>query len=140
MHIHRLVLPGVVAALALTGCGESKEDKAQSQVCDARASIQSEIDAIRALPPTTASVSKLADSAKAIETDLKQIADAQDDLAPERKQQVQAAGKTFRSQVQQVAGEAVASGLTGNAGTAVRSAGDQLAASFKQALAPIDCS
>jgi hypothetical protein len=153
-YIRRLVLSGAVAMLALAGCGgsgqsksdgsstsqPSKEDKALAQVCDARASIRSQIDGIRALPATRSSVSKLADGAKVIRTDLEQISNAQDDLAPDRKQQVEAAGKSFGNDVKQVAGEAAASGLTGNAGTAVRDAADQLATSFKQALAPIDCS
>jgi hypothetical protein len=155
-HRHLLVLSGVVAALAVAGCGDSDDgagasksktttttnaqDQAQAQVCSARASIQKQVDTIKALEPTRASLTALASGAQTIQTDLKQIADAQPDLAPERRAEVKAAGTTFKSDVEKIAREAVAAGVTGDAGAAVSSAADQLAASFKSALAPIDCS
>jgi hypothetical protein len=154
-HRHLLVLAGVAAALAVAGCGDSEndsgaskpeatgtanaQDQAQTQVCSARASIQSQVETIKALPPTRASLPALASGAQAIRTDLQQIADAQPDLAPERRQQVEAARTTFRSDVEKIAKDAVASGLTGDAGATVSAAADQLAASSKSALSPIDC-
>jgi translation initiation factor 2B subunit (eIF-2B alpha/beta/delta family) len=155
-HRHLLVLSGVVAALAVAGCGDSEDDtgasksktttttnaqdQAQAQVCSARAGIKSQIDTITALEPTRASLPALASGAQAIQTDLKQIADAQPDLSPERRDEVKAAGTTFKSEVEKIARQAVTSGVTGDAGAAISTAADQLAASFKSALAPIDCS
>src|SRR4051812_12123318 len=95
-HRHLLVLSGVVAALAVAGCGGSDDDagasksktttttnaqdQAQAQVCSARASIQKQVDTIKALEPTRASLPALASGAQTIQTDLKQIADAQPKL------------------------------------------------------------
>ena len=44
----------LIAALALGACGESKEDKAKSTVCDARADIGKQVDKLKGLTITTA--------------------------------------------------------------------------------------
>ena len=39
----------LLAALALAACGDSKEEKAQQSVCDARADISKEVDKLKGL-------------------------------------------------------------------------------------------
>jgi hypothetical protein len=77
---------------------------------------------------------------KAIRDDLQKIADEQDQLSPDRKQEVEQAGKQFRSELGDVAGDVVAGTTSGeDAGARVGSALDQLAKSFRKAYGPLDC-
>jgi hypothetical protein len=85
----------LVAALALGACGESKQDKAQSTVCDARADIG---------------------------------------------KQVEAANKTFTSQLQSIAASLGSSTSLSEARSQLTSALQQLATAYKQSFAGIDCS
>ena len=139
--MRRLALISVaVAGLIPLACGESDEDKAKSQVCDARAGIEKQVDTLTGLTITTASVDQIQQSLKAIGDDLKDIADAQGDLSSDRKQQVETATQEFGSQVT-TTGQQVVSGLGGgDAKAQAESALADLAASYKKALAPIDCS
>ena len=65
---------------------ESDEEQAQDAVCDARASIQKQVNKLSGLTPETATLASV-DSLNAIRDDLGQIAEAQGDLNDERKQQ-----------------------------------------------------
>jgi hypothetical protein len=134
-----LALCGVLAVGALGACGDSPEEKAQSQVCDARADIKTQIDTITSLPLSTESVAKAGDAVKAIGDDVKKIADAQPDLKGDRKEQVQAANKAFGDQVRAAAKEALQTGASGDATASLKSAAEGLGNAYKSALAPIDC-
>ncbi len=128
----------LIAATAL-GCGESDEEKAQSQVCDARADLKTQIDDLAGLTPATATADGVKKNLNAIEDDLKQIKDAQGDLTEERKQEVESATQQFTSEL-----EGIASGLTSDlslsgAKAKLETAGKQLASSYQQTFAQIDC-
>ena len=119
--------------------GASDEDKAKSQVCDARDDIQTQVNDLSGLTISSSTGDQIKDGLNAIRNDLKEIADAQSDLASDRKEQVQQAIDAFRSEVTQTA-QAVVGGLAaGDAKAQVQSALDDLAASSKQAFAPVDC-
>ena len=152
---HRLALTGVIAAFAVAGCGNSKDDSGSSAGDAQTRQAGSGPDAglrcagehperdrhdPRAAGHRRQPRRKLAAGAQAIQADVQQIADAQPDLAPDRRAEVKAAGTTFKNDVARIARQAVASGVTGNAQDALRSAADQLRASYKQAVEPIDCS
>ena len=139
-HSRRLLLVAslLVAAIAV-GCGESDADKAQTQVCDARADMTKQVDKLASLTPATATADAVSGALAAIKTDLKQISDAQGDLNDERKQDVEAANQEFSAQL-----EAVASGLRSDlsvsgAKAQVESAGKELASTYQQTFASIDC-
>src|SRR5665809_125167 len=83
-----LLAVGAVS-LAVTACGESEQEKAQSEVCDGRADIQQQIGDLKNLTLSTASVGKVQDGLNSIGDDLQNIKDAQGDLDGDRKQQVQ---------------------------------------------------
>jgi len=139
--VKRLALIVVACTgLLLVACGESDEDKAQTQVCDARAGIKEQVDELSSLTITTASVNQVQQSLKAINGDLKEIADAQGDLNPDRKTQVESATKTFTSQVKTTAQQVVGGLAAGDAKAQLQSAVDDLAGAYKKAFAPIDCS
>jgi Tfp pilus assembly protein PilP len=97
------LLLALLAALALGACGESKQDKAKSTVCDARANISKEVDQLKGLTASTVTIDGVQKSLKAITSDLSKIKDAQGDLSGDRRQQVQDATKTFTAQVQRIA-------------------------------------
>ena len=135
-----MILVLVAAALALAACGESTQDKAQTQVCDARADIQKQVSDLSSLTLATASVDGVQSKLKAIRSSLQKIADAQGDLNAERKQQVQAANQAFRTQL-----SSIVSGLGDNlslatAATKLKDAANQLADSYRQTLGRVDCS
>jgi hypothetical protein len=130
----------LVAAGLLVACGESEEEKAQNEVCDARADIQRRVDDLADLTITTASIEQVTDNLEAIRNDLQTIAAEQGDLEPERRQEVEQAAKRFGSQVQATAQDVVSGAASGEeAGTRVGSALDELAKTFREAYAPVDC-
>ena len=85
----------VAAGLALASCGESDEEKALNQVCDARADIQKQVNELSSLTLSTATVDGIKGNLSAIENDLKEIKDAEGNLNDQRKQEVQAANQAF---------------------------------------------
>jgi Tfp pilus assembly protein PilP len=134
-----VVLLLLLVAVAAAGCGESDEEKAQNQVCDARDDIKTQIDELSNLTLSTATVDGVEKSLDAIQDDLQSIADAQGDLNDERKQQVESANKQFTSQL-----ESIANGLTSNlslsgAEQKLKDATQQLASSYKETFAKVDC-
>ena len=130
----------LLASLALAACGKSKEDKAMSSVCDARADISKQIDHLKGLTIGTATLSDVQNSLKAIGDDLTKIKDAQGDLSDSRKQQVQDANAKFSSQVKEIGSTAGKSLSLSNAKTQLQAALTQLADAYKTTLGPIDCS
>jgi hypothetical protein len=129
----------LLAAVSVAGCGESDEEKAQNQVCDARDDIQTQIDDLSSLTLSTATVDAVEEDLRAIQNDLMEIADAQGDLNEERRQQVQSANEEFKSQL-----DSIASGLTSNlslsgAQQKLKDAAQQLASSYQDTFATIDC-
>ena len=130
-----MLLVAVVAA----GCGESDEEKAQNEVCAARDDIQTQIDDLSTLTLSTATADGIEESLSAMQDDVMEIANAQGDLNEERKQQVQSANKQFTSQL-----DSIASGLTSDlslsgAEQKLKDATQQLASSYKETFATIDC-
>jgi hypothetical protein len=138
-HIASLLLV-LIAALALGACGESKEDKAKSTVCDARADIGKQVDKLKGLTITTASASAAQESLKAINSDLSKITDAQGDLSDDRRQQVETANKAFTSQLQSIAAGLGSSTSLSDAKSQLSSALQQLATAYKTSFARVDCS
>jgi hypothetical protein len=133
------LLIAVLAALGLGACGESKQDKAKSTVCDARADISKQVDQLKGLTVSTVTVDGVQNSLKAINSDLSKIKDAQGDLSGDRRQQVQDATKTFTSQVQSIAGSVGKSTSLSEAKAQLTSALQQLGDAYKQSFAKVDC-
>ena len=134
-----LVAGLLLVATTAVGCGESDEEKAQTQVCDARADMQKQVDELAGLTPATATADGVEGNLNAIEDDLNQIKDARGDLSEERKQEVDSATQEFSSEL-----ESIASGLTSDlsvsgAEAKLQAAGKQLASSYQQTFAQIDC-
>jgi hypothetical protein len=141
ISLRPLLLVLAIAAMggALAGCGQSKEQKAMKAVCSARGEIEKSVNDLKSLTLTTASVNGVKDDLNSIKTNVQKIADNEKQLSGDRKQQVTDATQKFSQQLQTIAG-----GLTGNlsltnAANQVKTAGLNLQAAYKSALAPIDC-
>ncbi len=136
----RLVLvASAVLGVALAGCGQSAQEKATSQVCDARADISKQVDTLSALTPTTATTDQISSSLKAIGTDLKQIANAQGDLNDERASQVKDANQQFSSTVKSTLSTVVTSTSASDAKQQLSSALSALKTSYQDTFAKVDC-
>jgi hypothetical protein len=136
----RSLVIGLVLATGLGACGESDEEKAQNEVCDARADIQKQVNQLSGLSLETATLEAVQKNLTAIRDDLREIGDAQGDLSDERRQQVESATKEFTSQLQSIAGDIGRSLSVADARTKLESAFDQLASTYEQSFAGIDCS
>jgi hypothetical protein len=142
-HSIRTWITGLLACLLAAlpvACGESEEEKAQNRVCDARADIQKRVDDLAALTITSPSIDDVTSNLKAIREDLEKIAAEREDLAPEQRQEVDQAAKSFRSELEAAAKDVVSGAASGEeAGARIGSALDQLAKSFRQAYGPVNC-
>ncbi len=130
----------LISALALTACGESAQEKAEAQVCGARSDISKQIAALSGLTFSTSLITEAKAHIEAIAKDLTTIKNAQTNLAPARKEQVEAATHTFETQVTSVVHGLGSTLSITNAEAQLKSAASQLAASYKNSLAPISCS
>jgi HAMP domain-containing protein len=89
---------------------------------------------------STATADEVQQSIRAINGDLSKIKDAQGDLSDERRQQVQAANKTFTSQVQSILSSLGKSTSLSDASSRLTSATQELATAYQRSFARIDCS
>lgn len=147
-----LTRPSIIAALLLSGvalgaCGESAQDKAKAEVCGARNEISKQITKLQGLTLSASSLTEAKTGFETIGKELTKIKNAQPKLSPERKQQVQAATESFGKELSTLAGSVAGTLGSGNleaalknAGPQVKSALEKLSASYKSALAPINCS
>lgn len=127
-------------AIPLTGCGESKQEQAKKSVCSAKSDINSRITTLKTIAPSVATLPQIKTEVTAIVDDLKRIKGAQGDLEPARKQKVEQATQTFEQQLKSVLSNLTSSFSLTNAGSQLEAALRQLATSYSQALAPIQCS
>ena len=137
LRLGLLVAGLVLIAAAAAGCGESDEEKAQTQVCDARADLKTQVDELAGLTVGTATVDG-EENLNAIEDDLNQMKDAQGDL--NGKQEVESATQEFGSEVEAVANDLTSDLSLSGAQAKLETAGKQLVSSYQQAFAQIDCS
>ena len=130
----------LVVALAACGGGESKSDKAQKQVCSARADISKQVNTLKGLTLSAGSVTQVTDALKAIGEDLNKIKDAQGDLSGDRKKEVQQANQAFESSVKSIASSLGSSTSLSDAKAQLTAALQGLASSYEQTFAKLSCS
>ena len=129
----------VMLVFALGACGESDEEKAQNTVCDAKAGIGAEVDELKAVTPATVTADGVRQNLAAIQVDLKNIEAAQGELSSDRRSEAEAATEAFTSSVKGIASELGSSLSASDAKAGVVTALDQLAASYQEAFAPLNC-
>jgi hypothetical protein len=134
-----LSIAAVAAGLALAACGESEEDKAMNDVCDARAGIQDKLDQLGDLTVTSASIDQVREIFEGIGNDVEQIADAQPDLGDERREQVDTANQQFRDAAGDTLGNVVSGASGDDAQAQLESAASELTSAYREAYEPLDC-
>ena len=130
-----------IAVVAFAGCGDSESDqeRAQNQVCDARADIQKQLSELGNSSLDTATVGGIKQRLDAIKQDLVKIKDAQPQLDDQRKQQVESANQAFGSKVDSIVKDLGTTRSLSGALTDLQNSLIELRDSYRQALAPIDC-
>ncbi len=136
------LLAGVVLplALALAGCGESQQEKAQKTVCAAKADISTTVQHLSTITPSSTATTEVKDDLTTIGDDLTKIKDAQPDLAPARKQEVEHATKEFTALVGANVASIVGSLSQGEVSAQLKTSFERLLAAYQKALGPINCS
>jgi ElaB/YqjD/DUF883 family membrane-anchored ribosome-binding protein len=129
-----------LAAMALAGCGESDQEKAQNQVCDARADLQQQVDDLKGLTLSADLPDQVQDALTSIGDDLTNIKNALGELSDECKQQVQTAVQSFESQMRSVAGDLGSDLSLSNAKAQLKAAATELSNGLRKAFQPVDCS
>lgn len=129
----------LLSALVLASCGESGQEKAKAQVCQARADISKQVKMLSELTLSLNVLSEAKTGLEAIGKDLTKIKDAQPNLEPARKEQVQAATHTFETEVSTILSELVSKPSLSKVEKQLKSSLTQLAGSYEKALAPVNC-
>jgi hypothetical protein len=136
-----LLLGLLIAALTVAACGgESKSEKAQQQVCDARADIAKQVDELKGLTLSTATVSGVQENLSTIREGLEQIRSAQKSLNKDRRAEVKAATDEFVSTVTSVVKGLRSDVSLSEARSRITQAAQDLGAAFPASLGRIDCS
>jgi ElaB/YqjD/DUF883 family membrane-anchored ribosome-binding protein len=134
-----LLLSALGLGLAFAGCGQSDEEKAKAEVCDARDDIQANVKDLQSLTLGSVTADKVRSSLTAIRDDLQKIVDAQGDLSDTQKQQIQKANEAFKKKMQALAGDLGRSVSIEDAAKKLESDFAELATTYRQSFAPIDC-
>jgi len=137
-----ILVLAAAGALALGGCGgddSSKQDDAKAQVCDARADISKQVDTLKGITVSTATLDQIQTSLKAIDSDLKKIASAAGDLKGDDKSQLQQANKEFVTQINNIASSLIKSTSLSQAQSQAKSALNQLSDAYQQTFAKFSC-
>jgi hypothetical protein len=124
----------------MIGCGgKSSQDKAQDQVCNARADISKQVDELSKLTPATATTSGIKKNLDAISGDLKTIKDSQGKLSDQRRKEVSDANKAFLTQVQKILSDLGSGKSAGSAQEQLATAVGQLKGAYQQTYAKLAC-
>jgi hypothetical protein len=136
-----------MSAAGLVACGESSQEKAKAEVCSARKSISEQVTKLQGLTISTNTLTEAKAGFETIGKELTKIKNAQPNLEPARKEQVEAATKTFQAQISSLAAGIASSLGSGSLSSALTNAEPQLKAAltqlgtdYKSALEPINCS
>ena len=136
MHIARgqtfLVIVSLLSVFVLASCGESSQEKAKAQVCEARSDISKQVKTLSELTLSSSAPGEAKTGLEAIGKDLTTIKDAQPDLEPARKEQVQAATHTFEAQVSSILSELVSKPSLSKLETQLKSSLTQLASELRK--------
>lgn len=135
-----VLIVSLLSVFVLASCGESSQEKAKAQVCQARSDISKEVKKLSELTLSTSILTEAKSGVEAIGKDITTIKNAQPDLEPARKEQVQAATRTFESQINSILSELVSKPSLSKLETQLKSSLTQLASSYEKALAPLNCS
>jgi hypothetical protein len=130
----------MLSSVLLSACGESAQQKASAQVCGARTDISKQINTLNALGLSANLPSQVKSGVEAIANDITKIKNEQGNLEPARRKQVQTATHTFETRLNSILTGLTSNLSLSNAEAQFKSALSDLATSYKQTLASVDCS
>jgi hypothetical protein len=137
----RVLAVVLIAGAVPAGCGgDSQEERAQADVCAARADISKQVDQLQGLTATTFTADAVRENLRAIQDDVQTIEGARDRLASDNRDEIASANDDFKASVRETASDAGRSISLQTARTQLEETFDQLAASYRDTLAKIDCS
>src|ERR1700722_6349981 len=134
-----VAIASLLSVFVLASCGESSQEKAKAQVCQARSDISKEVKKLSELTLSTSILTEAKSGVEAIGKDLNKIKDAQPDLEPARRAQIEAATRTFEGQINSILSELVSKPSLTKLETQLKSSLTQLASGYEKALTPLNC-
>lgn len=136
---YRVAFLGMLLPLAFaTGCGESAQAKAEKTVCEGKQEIGASVKSLQSMTLATASADTVKSDIKSIEAGLRKVKEAQGQLSGTRREAAEKANAQLSSELSGIAHELTSLTLP-QALTSVVTAGEKLAASYKQAFTPVEC-
>jgi hypothetical protein len=130
---------GVVLVFGLAACGESKEEKAEKSICSARSEINSKINSLQTLTPSSSAINEAKEDVSAIGNNVTKIVEASKELSPEAKANVQREVSAFQKQLAESVANIVKGGSASAAAEQLRTSLSAIATAYKQDLAQIKC-
>jgi hypothetical protein len=137
----------LLVSLGLVACGETSSEKATKQVCAATSEISSQIKKLESLPISASFPTELATSIEAIDKGLTEIKNAAPNLATARKEEVDAATKSFELELAALTASVVSASKSSSLEAGLKSAEPQIKASlsklgtaYKKAFEALKCS
>jgi hypothetical protein len=130
---------GLVLVFGLAACGESKEEKAEKSICSARSDINSKVNQLQSLTPSTAAITEAKDAVTAIANDLTKIVESSKELSPEAKANVQREVTAFKQQLAEGIANIAKGGSSTSVAEQLKASLNAIATAYKQDLAQIKC-
>jgi len=136
-----------ISALGLAACGESSSEKATKQVCSATSEISKQIKKLETLPISTSFATEAKASVETIGKSIKKIEEAAPNLPAAQKEEIDAANKTFETEIGAISKDVLSATKSSNLEAALKSAEPQIKASlsklssdYKKAYEALKCS
>lgn len=128
------------AVVGLTACGgKSKSDKAKENVCNASSDISKQVDTLKGLTLSTATLDQVQTSLKAIDKDLTTIRDNAGDLKGSIKGEIEQANQTFTNKVKNIVSTLGQSTSLDQAKSQATGALQQLGSAYQATFAKVSC-
>jgi hypothetical protein len=144
-RLTRLALAGVVVpcALLIAGCGESEKEKfekAKAEVCKSRLGIEKQVESLKSLPVSPASIPTAKTGLEAISKELTKIREEAPKLAPETKKQVETATSEFKTEISSLISSLTSAALNpASAKAQAEASTKKLVTSYESTLKKLSC-
>lgn len=122
----------VFSVLGLVACGESSQEKATKQVCAAVKEIDTQIKKLESLTISSSLPTEAKGSLEAIDKSLSEIKSAEPNLDSARTQEVEAATKSFETELLALTKSIASTAKSSSAEAAIKSAEPQIKASLSK--------
>jgi hypothetical protein len=122
----------LLVPFGLSACGESSGEKATKQVCAATSEISSQIKKLEALPISKSFPSEVSASLEAIGKSVGEVKDAAPNLETARKEEVEAATKSFALELAGLTASIVSASKASSLEAGLKSAEPEIKASLSK--------